>query len=86
MGTERDALQAKLHKALADHATSEKLWGAMTRARENRASTIQELRFDVEEMKRTNRRLKTTTAGDPKVIAKFAEIEEVLGFPLLGGS
>ncbi len=79
MAPERDVLLAKLHNALADHATSEKLWGAMTRARENRASTIQALQFDVEEMKRTNRRIKTTTAGDREVIAKFAEMVQMNG-------
>jgi iron-sulfur cluster protein len=73
MTSAREELLVKLHRALADQATSEKLWGAMTRARNGRAEAVQELDFDVEEMKETNRHIKTKALEDQSLVQKFAD-------------
>ena len=73
MANKREELILKVKQALANPATSEKLWGAMTRARESRAAAVEELHIDIRKMKEANRAIKTQAVADPSVIEKFAE-------------
>ena len=55
MANKREELITKVKQALANPATSEKLWGAMTRARDSRAAAVEELHVDIRKMKEANR-------------------------------
>ncbi len=73
MANKREELIEKVRQALADPSTSDKLWGAMTRARESRAAAVEELHVDIHKMKETNKSIKTRAIADPSIIEKFAE-------------
>jgi iron-sulfur cluster protein len=73
MSKAREDLILKLRMALENRSNSEKLWGAMTRARESRASTIQKLGIDIDELKETNRSIKIHAIAI-SLIEKFAAI------------
>jgi len=70
----RDELLSKLRNALEDRGTADKLWGAMTRARESRAEAIQKYHVDVKRMKERNRSIKLGAAGNPEVVERFAQM------------
>src|SRR3989442_15177943 len=72
MANKREELITKVKQALANPATSEKLWGAMTRARDSRAAAVEELHVDIRKMKEANKAIKTQAVGDPSLIEKFA--------------
>src|SRR5712664_2635797 len=73
MANKREELITKVKQALANPATSEKLWGAMTRARDSRAAAVEELHVDIRKMKEANRAIKTQAVADPSLIELFAE-------------
>src|SRR3989442_13952894 len=73
MANKREELITKVKQALANPATSEKLWGAMTRARDSRAAAVEELHVDIRKMKEANKAIKTQAVAGPSLIEKFAE-------------
>ena len=73
MTTAREKLNEDIEKAIADRRTSDKLWAAMTRSRENRAAGLEQGGIDVEEMKSEDRRVKAGSTCDPALVDRFAE-------------
>ncbi len=73
MATAREKLNSDIERAIADRAAQDKLWGAMSRGRENRESGLSEFGVVVETMKAEDRRIKAGKAADPEVVERFAE-------------
>jgi L-lactate dehydrogenase complex protein LldF len=71
--TSREKLEEKIEAAIANPASSDKLWEAMARGRRNRADGIVELEVNVEEMKARDRKIKAGTTCDPALVEEFAE-------------
>jgi L-lactate dehydrogenase complex protein LldF len=69
----RQVLLSKLRRALKDKESSEKFWGAMTKARANRTTLLQKEHLDMHAIKESNKALKTAAVADPKLVEEFAE-------------
>ena len=69
----RQALLDKLRASLRDKESSEKFWGAMTKARANRANLLAKGQVDMHAIKQSNRALKASVAADPRLVEEFAE-------------
>jgi L-lactate dehydrogenase complex protein LldF len=69
----RQVLLSKLRRALKDRESSEKFWGAMTKARANRAALLQKEGLDMHAVKRSNKALKTAAVADTQLVGEFAE-------------
>jgi L-lactate dehydrogenase complex protein LldF len=73
MTNNREVLLSKLKRALKDRESSDKFWGAMTKARANRAALLQKERLDMRAIKESNKALKTAAVADTKLVDEFAE-------------
>ncbi len=73
MTNNRQVLLSKLRRALKDRESSEKFWGAMTKARANRAALLEKWRLDMHAIKASNKALKTSAVADTKLVDEFAE-------------
>ncbi len=73
MTTAREKLNEDIERAIADRGASDKLWAAMARSRENRATGLEQYGIDVEEMKSEDRRVKEGASCDPALVERFAE-------------
>jgi L-lactate dehydrogenase complex protein LldF len=73
MTNNRQVLLSKLRRALKDSESSEKFWGAMTKARANRAALLQKEHLDMHAIKESNKALKTAAVADTRLVEEFAE-------------
>ncbi|MGH9918813.1 MAG: LUD domain-containing protein, partial [Nitrososphaerales archaeon] len=74
MTNNRKALLSKLRGALDDKESSEKFWGAMTKARANRANLLaKEPQLDMHAIKESNRALKIAAVANTGLVEEFAE-------------
>jgi L-lactate dehydrogenase complex protein LldF len=69
----RQALLSKLRRALNDKESSEKFWGAMTKARANRTALLERERLDMQAIKDSNKALKTAAVANTSLVDEFAE-------------
>jgi L-lactate dehydrogenase complex protein LldF len=70
----RQALLSKLRRALDDRESSEKFWGAMAKARANRANLLaKEPQLDMHAIKESNRALKTAAVANTGLVGEFSE-------------
>jgi len=73
MTNNRQALLSKLRRSLNDKESSEKFWGAMTKARANRAALLEKERLDMHAIKESNKALKTAAVANGSLVEEFAE-------------
>ncbi|HEV2390033.1 MAG TPA: LUD domain-containing protein [Nitrososphaerales archaeon] len=73
MTNNRQALLSKLRRSLDDKESSEKFWGAMTKARANRAALLQKEHLDMHAIKESNKALKTAAVANAALVDEFAE-------------
>src|SRR5271155_1990016 len=74
MTNNRQALLSKLRRALNDKGSSDKFWGAMTKARANRAALLaREPQLDIHAIKESNKALKTAAVANTGLVGEFAE-------------
>jgi L-lactate dehydrogenase complex protein LldF len=73
MPTKREALLTKLRLALRDKESSEKFWGAMTKARANRTALLAKGQLDIQAIKESNKALKTAAVANRALVEEFAE-------------
>ena len=73
MTDNRQALLSKLRRALNDKESSEKFWGAMTKARANRTALLEKEHLDMHAIKASNKALKTAAVADTSLVEEFAE-------------
>ena len=73
MNDNRQALLSKLRRALNDRESSEKFWGAMAKARANRAALLEKERLDMHAIKESNKALKTAAVADTSLVEMFAD-------------
>jgi L-lactate dehydrogenase complex protein LldF len=69
----RQALLSKLRRALNDRESSEKFWGAMTKARANRTALLQKEHLDMHAIKESNKALKTSAVANTSLVGEFAD-------------
>ncbi len=69
----REVLLAKLRLALRDKESSEKFWGAMTKARANRTTLLAKGQLDMRTIKESNKVLKTASVANRSLVQEFAE-------------
>ena len=73
MVNNRQVLLSKLRRALKDRDSSEKFWGAMTKARANRAALLEKEHLDMQAIKESNKALKTAAVADSNLVEEFAK-------------
>lgn len=72
MAETREELSSKVSRAIADRASSDKLWAAMARGRANREDGMTQFGLDAETLRREDRRIKAGRAADPETVERFA--------------
>jgi L-lactate dehydrogenase complex protein LldF len=72
-GGSRQVLLSKLRRSLEDKQASEKFWGAMTKARANRAALLAKGQLDINAIKESNRALKLSSVANRTLVDEFAE-------------
>ena len=73
MTNNRQLLLSKLKRALKDRDASEKFWGAMTKARANRANLLAQGQLDIHSIKESNKALKKAAVADTTLVQEFAD-------------